>query len=279
MHTVRYAPDTMEALCDLLSDDPAHFRVMGGGTNLAISLRREKKRPRALIWLGDLEDARGIRVTEEGVEIGAMTTMAELSASAVLTGPFGALSQAARTVGSEQVRGMVTLGGNIAGAFYGADTIPPLLLLQAEVQAAGPAGLQWRPIQALLPGGESPLQPDEALVSVRIPRPASGEWKSVFYKLGRRQTATLALMSLAMSFRLKGETIKETRIYLGALGPVPLEVPEVKKTLNGRSPDEKAAQILSKTLERFIKTNITDSDYHTWAIKAVVGEAMAKLEL
>ena len=281
MHTVRYAPDTIEALCYLLAEEGANLRILGGGTHLATQLRNEKKRPHGLIWLGDIEEARGIRiVTEDCVEIGATVTMAELSTAAALSGTFGALSQAARTVGSEQIRGMVTLGGNIAGAFYGADTLPPLFLFDAEVQVVGPGGIGWRPVDTILPGGQG-LTAQEALLSVRLLR-RGGEWRSVFYKLGSRQTATMAQLSLAVAFRLKGETIKETRAFLGALGPQPLEVPDVKKALNGRSPDENAAQILGGVLERFIKNAAAESPacaYKAWAAKAVAVDAMAKIEM
>ena len=281
MHIVRYAPESVEELVHLLTEDAEHLRVLAGGTELAPKLRAEKTRPHGLIWLGSLEAARGIRVIDDGVEIGAMTTMTELAASDMLKGAFGALAQAAGSVGSEQIRGMATLGGSIVSASQKTDMLPPLLLLDAELQVAGSEGVDWRPAASVLPGGEKTLKRDEILISARLMR-RTGEWRSVFCKLGSRQTMTFARLSLALGFRFKGETIKESRAFLGALGPVPIEVPDIRKTLNGRSTDEKAAQILAKAFERFIRANVPEGaerDYAAWAIKAVTADAMAKIEM
>ena len=281
MHIVRYAPETTEELVHLLTEEAEHLRILAGGTELTPKLRAEKTRPRGLVWLGSLEEARGIRVIEEGVEIGAMVTMTELAASDVIRGAFGALAQAAGTVGSEQIRGMATLGGSIVSASSKTDMLPPLLLLDAELQVAGPEGIDWRPVTSVLPGGEKMFKRGEVLISVRVVR-RTGEWRSVFCKLGSRQTMTFARLSLALGFRFKGETIKESRAFLGALGSVPIEVPDVRKTLNGRSADEKAAQILAKALERFIRANVPEGDsrdYAAWAIRAVTADAMAKIEM
>jgi len=225
--------------------------------------------------MGNLPEAQGIRMTDAGLEIGAMVTMAELGAAPALTGAYAALAHAARGVGSEQIRSTATLGGNIANAAPGADTLPALLLLDAEVQVAGADGIQWRKLASILPGGER-LQQNEVILSVRLPHQEHG-WRSAFYKLGSRQMVTISRLSLALGLRLEDGIIQDARAFAGAVAMRPLEVLEAQTALKGQALDEKTALLFGEVLERFVRATIPDRSsmpYKAWAAKAVAADVM-----
>jgi len=280
MRVAHYVPDSLDALFDLLSGDTSGLYVLGGGTDLTIQIRSGEKRPRGLIWMGKLSDAHGIQMTDAGLEIGAMVTMAELSIAPELTGSYAALAHAAHGVGSEQIRSTATLGGNIANAAPGADTLPALLLLEAEVQIATPSGIEWRKLMSILPDGEG-LKSNELILSVRLPRRGQ-DWRSAFYKLGSRQTVTISRLSLALGLRLENDIIQDVRAFTGAVALRPLEVEETRTALTGRILDEKTGRILGEVLERFVRKTIPDRSsmpYKAWAAKAVAADTMAKIAL
>ncbi|MCL1992037.1 MAG: FAD binding domain-containing protein [Spirochaetes bacterium] len=276
MNVTRHAPETKDALLELLAGNTAGLYVLGGGTDIAIQIRAGEKRPQGLIWLGNLPEAKGIRETDAGLEIGAMTTMAELAAAPALAG--AALSQAAGELGSVQIRNTATLGGNIANAAPAADTLPPLMLLNAEVQIASAEGIDWRPVESILPGGQ--LKPGEVILSVRFPR-RNKDWHSAFCKLGSRRTVTISRLSLALGFRLEDGRIQEARAFAGAIALKPLELIEAGAELNGRQSDEEAGRLLGAALKRLVEKSIPDRQsmpYKAWAAPALGADIMEKIK-
>ena len=275
MPVERYAPRTISDLRELLKGE--NIYVLGGGTDLSIQIRAGKKSPRGLICLGGLAEAQGIRRADSAIEIGASVTMSELALSAELSGAYAALSQAAAGVGSEQIRNAATIGGNIANAAPGADTLPALLLLDAEVQVAGPEGIEWRKLQSILPGAAR-LCSNEVLLSIRLPL-RDNAWTSAFHKLGSRRTMTISKLSIALGLQLENGVIHNARAYAGAVGLCPLEVESVGALLKGRViKDNDTARILGEALEAFVRRTIPNRPsctYKAWAAKAVAADVMA----
>jgi len=277
MSISHHAPTTLNALCACLAENTEGLSVLGGGTDLTIALRVGNKRPRTILRLENLPEAQGIRRVGESLEIGSAVTMCELAGDPELTGAYAALAHAAGEVGSEQIRSTATLGGNIANAAPGADTLPPLLLLGAEVLLASPTGVRWCSLESILPGGVG-LSLSEAIVSIRLPAQSAG-WVSAFHKLGSRKMVTISRLSLALGFRLEGNIICDCRAYAGAVGLRPLEV-EAAQNLNGLTPDESAAGRLGEALQEFVQQTIpgrASMPYKSWAAKAVAADVMEKL--
>jgi len=274
-----YAPTTLDALCACLSGDTEGLHILGGGTDLTIALREKNKRPRAILQLSNLPEAQGIRWVGDYLEIGSAVTMRELAQAPELISAYAALTHAAGEVGSEQIRSTATIGGNIANAAPGADTLPPLLLLNAQVLIASPAGTAWRSLESILPGGVR-LTSREAIVSIRLPAPTEG-WTSAFHKLGGRKMVTISRLSLALGLRLEGGVVCDCRACAGAVGLRPLEVEAVCE-LNGFALGEAADEVLGEVLQDFVRQTIAERasmPYKSWAAKAVAADVMAKLRV
>jgi len=279
MSIPRYAPDNIEELCALLSGNTNGLRIIGGGTDMTIALREKHQRPQGLIWLGNIEQAKGIEMTSDGLVIGAMTTMTELSESNKLSGAYKALAEAAAGVGSEQIRSTATLGGNIANAAPAADTLPPLMLLGAYVQVVGSEGVYWCELESILTGGKK-LPNDKAIIAVRLPKCKEG-YQSVFGKLGSRRQVTISKLSLALGVVLDGDVIKEVKAFAGAIGLVPLEVEEVSPALKGRKLNGETAEVFGRVLSELVKKAIAGRaslEYKAWSAKAVAADTLLKIK-
>ena len=96
-----------------LSDHPDNIRVLAGGTDLLPSMRQKLFEPEHVLDLRRVEELKGIRETEQGIEIGALTTLHEIEQSSILKKNYPVLTEAAKTVASPLIRHMGTLGGNI----------------------------------------------------------------------------------------------------------------------------------------------------------------------
>jgi CO/xanthine dehydrogenase FAD-binding subunit len=137
-----------------------------------------------------------------------------------------ALAQAARTVGSPQIRNAGTIGGNLATASPAGDTLPVLAALEAVVEIAGPAGIRHVPVGAFITGPKrNALQPGELIVAVRLPV-LTGHQE--FRKIGVRNAMVIAVASLALAIDTSSRTVG---CALGSVGPGPVRAPEAEAWL------------------------------------------------
>src|SRR3954452_19540500 len=143
-------PRTLAAAVRALADDPQAL-VLAGGTDLMVEVNAGRRRPSAVVSLTRVQELAGWRREGDELVLGACLTYAEMERGE-LAALVPALAQAARTVGSPQIRAAATLGGNIATASPAGDTLPVLAALDAVVEVAGPAGTRRVPLLELVTG-------------------------------------------------------------------------------------------------------------------------------
>lgn len=246
-------PRTVEEACDLLWEFRNKAKIIAGGTDLVIGLRNGALRPQCLIDITRIEDLRRIEERDGMVFIGAGVTHSELASSPLVRRYGKVLSEAASWVGSPQIRNLGTLGGNIINASPAADTLPPLMVLDAIGRVASKEGDREVPLCQLLSGPyKTILNPYEILSQVRFPKLLSST-KSSFIRLARREAMAVARMSVAIILHLVRDQIEDIRISVGSVTPIPQRISEAEAVLKGKSPDEKGLQLAaSKVSERMI---------------------------
>ena len=214
--------DLAEAI-GLLADPAAEARPLAGGTDLIIRLRDGTLRPRTVVdvkAIDEIDDE--IREIDGVLAIGARATMTTIAADQRIQREFQGLAEAALVVGSVQIRNRATLAGNIANASPAADTVPALLVYDAAVVTAGPAGPRRIPIDdVFVRSGVTTLDPGELITAIELPRPVVGRG-SVHVRRTRRRGHDLASVTLACAILEDGTT----RLAYGSLGPRPLLVVE-----------------------------------------------------
>jgi carbon-monoxide dehydrogenase medium subunit len=225
-------PGSLDELWPLLAAHP-EARVIAGGTDVMVQLHSRVIRPCPLISLRALPGLDGIEVGEGGTWIGAATPIARLLDHPQLQQRAPVLVQAARVLGSPQIRNVATIGGNLCNASPCADTAPPLLVYEARAAIRGPLGQREIPLQEFFRGpGESALSPGEILEGLRLPPPRPGA-RGLFLKK-RRVRMDLSLASVAVALEFSGGRCTRARIAAGSVAPTPLRLESVERLLEGQ---------------------------------------------
>jgi CO/xanthine dehydrogenase FAD-binding subunit len=206
-------PTTLDQALRLRAEHPG-ARPIQGGTDVMVELNFDRARPAALLDLSRVSELRGWRREGGRLVLGAGLTYTELMRSEVASA-LPALAEAARTVGSPQIRNRGTVGGNLGTASPAGDALPPLLLEAADVRLASVRGERVLPLADFLLGPKrSALAPDELIASIAL-SPAGRP--QTFMKVGPRNAMVIAVCSLALEIdRERGEI----RAAYGSAGPV-----------------------------------------------------------
>ena len=166
-----HLPDTVDAAVVHLAQDPA-ATVLAGGTDLMVEVNDGHRRPGgSVVVVNRITELRSWRRDQSA---GSVTIGAAVSYREIETGPLGrmfpALGQAARTVGSPQIRNAATLGGNLATCSPAGDGLPVLAALGAAVELASAAGRRTMPVSEFMIGVKrTALMPGEMIVSITLP--------------------------------------------------------------------------------------------------------------
>jgi CO/xanthine dehydrogenase FAD-binding subunit len=245
MHTFAYArPATLAEAVALLDAHGPDARVLAGGTDLIIRLRDGTVAPSVVVDLKRIAELRpAIREDGGRVSISAGTVMTDVAADPLVVRHFPALAEAAAVVGSVQIRNRATLAGNVCNASPAADTAPALLVYEAVVVAAGPAGTRRIPIDDFfVRSGVTTLAPGEIASAIELPVPARRQG-AVHLRRTRRRGHDLASVTLCCAVDKAGVT----RLAYGSVGPRPvLAVDETGVLADPAAPDDAKAAILER---------------------------------
>jgi CO/xanthine dehydrogenase FAD-binding subunit len=220
--------DLSEALA-LLAEPGA--RILAGGTDIfpAAGERPLVGRHIDVTGIGALRD---LSVAQDHVRIGAAVTWSEI-ARAELPPAFDALKVAAREVGGIQIQNRGTIGGNLCNASPAADGVPPLLILDAEVELASDRGLRRLPLNEFILGNRrTALAGDEIITAVLAPLPRSS-MRSSFLKLGARRYLVISIVMVAALLDVVDGVVHEARVAVGSCSAVAKRLPAVERRLVG----------------------------------------------
>src|SRR4051794_14721820 len=224
-------PTTLRDALASLEDDPARL-VLAGGTDLMVQVNEGARHPERVLALAALTELRARTREGDTLVLGAGSTYTQLMEPDVAAA-VPALAQAARTVGSPQIRNAGTIGGNLATASPAGDTLPVLRALGAEVEIARASGdgvdRRRESVGAFLTAPKATtLAPGELIVGVRVPvRRGPQE----YLKVGVRNAMVIAVASVALVLDLDARTVG---VGLGSVGPTALDAPDAGDWLAGR---------------------------------------------
>ena len=161
-----YMPDTLEEACRLKAEGA---EVVAGGTDVFVNMHGGKDRSGKVVDIKNIPALQGHTFDEaQGLDLGALTTHREIELWDVIKKHYRAMFEGCSRVGSVQIRTRGTLGGNICNGAPSADSIGPMLVHDARVVAAGPAGEREIPLHNFYLGLKKlDLRPDELLARIR----------------------------------------------------------------------------------------------------------------
>ena len=229
-----YLPCNLAELWKCFAENPQAL-VYAGGTDLLVNIRTGNIDPPALICLERLQELKGVEESPMAVRLGACTTLADLLCLPLIKEYFPVLIKALQTLGSPLIRQMGTIGGNICNASPAGDTLPPLYILQAEVELKSPKSCRTLPVSEFIRGlRQTKLQPGEILSAILLKKSPDYNIHH-FEKVGLRKSLACSIVSMAALLKLSPEGIIEgARLAWGSIGPTVVTSPAVEELLIGK---------------------------------------------
>jgi CO/xanthine dehydrogenase FAD-binding subunit len=279
--SVVVAKTVSEALATLAADPGA--RALAGGTDLMVEINAGLRRPASVVALRAVPGLRTWSQKDGRLRLGAGVTYTDLL-GADLAAAVPGLAQAARTVGSPQIRNAGTIGGNLATASPAGDTLPVLLALDAEVEVSRADGRRLVRLDRFLTGPKrTALGPGELITAVVVPILRG---RQEYLKVGVRNAMVIAIASLALVVDQDGRTV---RVGLGSVGPTALRAPAAesfiaeridwdaeKPTLRGLDGPERFAELVAAAA-RPIDDHRAPAAYRRRAVAVLARRALLRV--
>jgi CO/xanthine dehydrogenase FAD-binding subunit len=244
--------DLAEALA-LLADDLGVWRPFAGGTDLMVLFEAGKLAHRKFFSLWQLDELRGIEVTDDFVTLGALTTYTQVQANEVLQQEFPMLCQAASETGGLAIQNRGTLGGNIANASPAGDSPPALLVYDAQLELVSQQGSRTIAYDGFHTGYKQMLmRPDELIKTIRLPRAREAR-RQYYRKVGTRKAQAISKICFAGLAQLDGRQIREIRIALGSVAPTVVRCSQTEDVVRNQSVDTALVSAARAELAREIK--------------------------
>jgi CO/xanthine dehydrogenase FAD-binding subunit len=233
-----FAPQSLQEACDALSELGSGARVLAGGTDVLVELRKPSAQaPKSIVDISRISELKGIIEVSGDIVIRPLTTHTEVLRSPIIARHAPLLQIAVSLIGSPQIRNRGTIGGNIMNAAACADTVPPLMALNASVKLRSTSGVREIALSDFFMKPYVTIaRREEILTEIRFQKLGEG-LRSSFVKLGRRNALSIARLSVAAVLRFdSGDIIREARIVPGAAFPSWKRVKEAEELLVGHKP-------------------------------------------
>ena len=150
------------------------------------------------------------------------------------------LLEASDLIGSTQIQGRATMGGNLCNSSPAGDSIPAMIAVRATCEVAGSGGNREIPVEEFVTGvGTNALSENEILLGLKIKRPGANT-RDAYLRFIPRTEMDIAVAGCGVSVTLDGSQCVEARVAIGAVAPTALLVPEAADALVGSQLDEAA---------------------------------------
>ncbi|MGO8820991.1 MAG: FAD binding domain-containing protein [Desulfomonilaceae bacterium] len=272
-------PHSLNECLAVLATHGDETAILAGGTDLMISLRSGSRTPKFVLDISRLSEIRSVEQHAEVIKIGAVLTYSELIVHPLIVKTFPALSAAMSCVGSLQIRNVGTLGGNIANSSPAADSIPPMMIHDAQVMIQKVNSVRMEKLEKLIVGPSSnTLEPDELITGI-ILKPVESAYKQSYRRIARRKSLSIARVNMAVSAKLDANgLIEDVRISVGSVAPTPLRIKKIEDSLIGLKPESKFIQETGELVARHIVDLVGVRHSTEYKRPAIAGLAIKCLE-
>jgi len=241
------APGTLSAVLALLADQPGRYLPIAGGTDLMVQYAAGKLPASRLVSLWNLPELRRIDVSDDEVRIGAGCTYTDLREHSVIAREFPLVASAARWTGGVANQNRGTLGGNIVNASPAADSLPALLVYEAElivISARGERRVKYLDFHTGYK--KTLLAADELIRTVCLARRFAG-YISYSRKVGARNAQAISKVCVAGLARVVDGLVDDVRIAAGSVAPMPVRLRRTEIVLEGRALDAALVRLARET--------------------------------
>jgi carbon-monoxide dehydrogenase medium subunit len=214
--------------------------ILAGGTDLLVQMKSGARTPGVIVDVKKIPEMVSVVEKNGSFTIGAATPAAVLGEHKKLRKTWPGVIEAVNLIGSTQVQGRASAGGNLCNASPAADSVPALVAAGCIVNVAGPNGKRKVPVEEFCVGpGKTSLKTGEIVVSLTLPkRPKNSS--DAYLRLIPRTEMDIAVVGVGVSLTMKGDTVADARVGLGAVAPTVLLVKDAAKALIGSKLDDAA---------------------------------------
>ncbi len=248
MNEMRYeSPETIDAAVGLLAGAAGEARILAGGTDLLVQLRAEMIEPDLVVDIKRIPEMQTITSNEDGgFKIGAAVPCIALGEHAALKAAWPGVVEGAELIGSTQIQGRASVGGNLCNASPAADSVPGLVAAGATATIIGPYGEREIPVQDICTGpGQTSLAQGEIVACLNLPAQAARSGDA-YLRFIPRTEMDIAVVGAGINLTLdEGGNCTAARVALGAVAARVLLVEECAAALIGTAVDDAALEILA----------------------------------
>ena len=244
MTEIQYlAPKTLDEAVRAFAAAPGAARILAGGTDLLVQMRAGIRMPGTIIDIKKIPALTAIEDLGGGTfRIGAAVSGAVLAEHEGFRKAWPGVLEAINLIGSKQVQGRASPGGNLCNASPAGDSVPAMVAAGAIVTIQGPNGTRDLPVEAVPAGpGRTNLAPGEILVSFTLPKRPKGS-ADAYLRMIPRTEMDIAVVGLAVNLTMEGGVVTAARVGLGAVAPTVLLVEDAGKALIGSRLDDAALE-------------------------------------
>lgn len=241
------APASLSKVISLIAERPGEWLPIAGGTDIMVQYAAGHLAARKLVSLWNLPELRRIGVTPTEVSVGAGCTYTDLRNHEIVEREFPLLARAAGWTGGIANQNRGTLGGNIVNASPAADSLPALLVYEAELILISARGERRVPYMQFHTGyKQTLLASDELILSICLQR-RFAEYISYSRKVGARNAQAISKVCVAALGMLSDGVMQDIRIAVGSVAPTPMRLPETEHIVKGKAINATIVQQAQKT--------------------------------
>lgn len=232
-----YSPKNLNEVLELLSSQNGKAKILAGGTDLIVGKIQGSKRfydINSLIDINKIDELHSIQMSENEIMIGAATTFSEIQENLLIEKYLPLLKKAVSTIGSLQIRNKATIAGNFVNNAPCADSVPALLVYDSRIELQSLNKKRELLLEDfLMEPYKTQLDSNEIVTKIIIPIPKEN-YKSDFYKLGRRRAVAISRITLAVLCNVKNNTFNDIKIASGAVTPIGKRFKEIENFAKGK---------------------------------------------
>ena len=260
MRAIDYqAPTSLSEAVSIMAANGDRAYPLAGGTDLLVQLRGGRREADVVLDTKKIPELNGIKLDDSGLQLGAAVPCYQIYQDAAVAAAYPGLIDAASLIGSIQIQGRASIGGNLCNAAPSGDSIPPVITLGGEAHINGPNGWRTMPTEDFCTGpGRNALQNGELLVAIQLPAPAANSGTAYLRFIPRNEMdIAVAGVSSTVTLDTSGQTIQSARIALASVGPTPILATAAGDSLAGKAVSDEAIEEAGR-LASEAATPITD---------------------
>ena len=228
------APKTIDEAVKAHSAAKGSARFLAGGTDLLVQIKSGIKKPNLVIDIKKIVELNSIKeISENEFKVGSAVSGANLNRNKKFADLWPGVLEAFRLIGSEQIQGRASLGGNLCNGSPAGDSVPALVAARCTATITGPNGSKNLPIEKFHTGpGKTILEDGEMLVSINFPKRSMNS-ADAYLRMTPRTEMDIAVVGCSVNISMENGLCTEARVSLGAVAPTVLLIEEASNIMVG----------------------------------------------